>query len=278
MRDLIKIGEMAKLFGLTVKTLRYYDQIGLLKAAYINPETGYRYYSVEQFEQLNTILYLRTQGMPLADIAEALTHLSPGRIKSLLSQQLESVNTQMQRLQQVQTNLKSRIEQIEDLMENDMLDTLRFMDFPVRPVAQFNHRMRIGSNTQRSLHYPDRIGSGPNYFLGKVGVSLPLQDLQRGEADGYEQMFYLLDAEEHPEGSPMELPAGRWAIWRYRGGFGEVNAQYQRMADELYARGLNPVGDAVAFTLIDSGLTERPDEYTAELQIPIRFCLDPQLP
>ena len=272
MRDLIKIGEMARLFGLTVKTLRYYDQIGLLKAAYINPETGYRYYSVEQFEQLNTILYLRTQGMPLADIIEALDHLSPGKIKSLLSQQLSYVNEQVSKLQLVQVNLERRIEQIEDLMENDMLNTLRFVDFPTRPIAAFHPHIRPGKKLQRPLRYTERLSGNPNYFLGKVGISLPIQELKKGTAEAFEQMFYLLEPDEEPDSTHLELPAGRWAVWRYRGGLDDVNVQYQDMATQLYGRGLSPVGDAVAFTLIDSGLTENPEEYTAELQVPIRYA------
>ena len=58
-KTLFSIGEMAKLFAISVPTLRYYDQIGLLPPEYTDPATGYRYYSTRQFERLNTIKYLR---------------------------------------------------------------------------------------------------------------------------------------------------------------------------------------------------------------------------
>ena len=45
MKHLFTIGEMSKLFGINIRTLRYYDSIGLLRTEYTDPDTGYRYYS-----------------------------------------------------------------------------------------------------------------------------------------------------------------------------------------------------------------------------------------
>ncbi|AIQ47318.1 hypothetical protein R70723_16535 [Paenibacillus sp. FSL R7-0273] len=59
MNSMFLIGEMAKLFQIDIRTLRYYDEIGLFTPASVDVHTGYRYYSIEQFESLNTILYLK---------------------------------------------------------------------------------------------------------------------------------------------------------------------------------------------------------------------------
>ena len=55
MKDLFTIGEIAKLFEINIRTLRYYDEINLLKPERIDPNSKYRYYSTKQFERLNTI-------------------------------------------------------------------------------------------------------------------------------------------------------------------------------------------------------------------------------
>ena len=47
MKELFTIGEMAELFQINIRTLRYYDDIGLLRPETVNPETGYRYYSTK---------------------------------------------------------------------------------------------------------------------------------------------------------------------------------------------------------------------------------------
>lgn len=58
-KKLFQIGDVAKMFHISVGSLRRYEQAGLLKPEYTDPETGYRYYSARQFEVLNTIRYLR---------------------------------------------------------------------------------------------------------------------------------------------------------------------------------------------------------------------------
>lgn len=51
-QELFRIGEVAKMYHMSVGTLRHYEQMGLLQPEYTDPATGYRYYSVRQFEQL----------------------------------------------------------------------------------------------------------------------------------------------------------------------------------------------------------------------------------
>ena len=68
-RELFQIGEVARMYHVSVGTLRHYEQAGLLKPEYTDPATGYRYYSVRQLEQLTSIRYLRALDMPLQEIA-----------------------------------------------------------------------------------------------------------------------------------------------------------------------------------------------------------------
>ena len=72
MPKLFRIGDVAKLFNISVSSLRHYERTGLLVPEYIDPESGYRYYSTRQFEPLNTIRYLRALDMPLSEIADFL--------------------------------------------------------------------------------------------------------------------------------------------------------------------------------------------------------------
>ena len=68
--ELFQIGTVAKLFHLSVSSLRHYEDIGLLKPEYVSPESGYRYYSARQFEVLSSIRYLRALDLPLPEIAD----------------------------------------------------------------------------------------------------------------------------------------------------------------------------------------------------------------
>lgn len=64
------IGEFAALCGVSTKTLRFYDEVGVLRPAGVDPRTGYRRYSPQQLEQMASILALKDLGVPLAEVSE----------------------------------------------------------------------------------------------------------------------------------------------------------------------------------------------------------------
>ena len=64
----LKIGEFSKMMQVTVKTLRYYEQKGLLFPDEVDEWTGYRYYNIAQMQRLNTIRGLQRQGFSLEEI------------------------------------------------------------------------------------------------------------------------------------------------------------------------------------------------------------------
>src|SRR6266404_7353666 len=66
---MLKIGDFSRLSQVSVKTLRYYDEVGLLKPTQVDQVSGHRYYSVAQLRQLHRILALRDLGFSLEQIA-----------------------------------------------------------------------------------------------------------------------------------------------------------------------------------------------------------------
>lgn len=69
---MFRIGEFSKLTQVSIRMLRYYDEVGLLKPAEVDKWTGHRMYSVTQIPRLNRILYLRDSGFLVSEIALAL--------------------------------------------------------------------------------------------------------------------------------------------------------------------------------------------------------------
>ncbi len=108
---MLKIGEFSRLCQLPVKTLRYYDEIGLLKPAKVDQETGYRSYSVEQLPRLHRILALKDLGLSLVQISQLLDGaLSVEEIRGMLrlkrAELQESVREEQERLARVEWRLK----------------------------------------------------------------------------------------------------------------------------------------------------------------------------
>ncbi|MGG4396869.1 helix-turn-helix domain-containing protein [Paenibacillus thiaminolyticus] len=74
---MFKISEFSKISQVSVKTLRYYDQLNLLKPAHIDKFTGYRYYSADQMFQLHRILAYKELGLSLDQIRQMMCEHIP---------------------------------------------------------------------------------------------------------------------------------------------------------------------------------------------------------
>ena len=66
---MFRIGQLAGIYKISGKTLRYYDELGLLKPQYVDQMTGYRYYTSSQIPVLNEIFLLKEMGLSLKEIA-----------------------------------------------------------------------------------------------------------------------------------------------------------------------------------------------------------------
>jgi len=71
--QLLKIGELATLAGVSVKALRVYERKNIIKPVEIDENTGYRYYSPDQFQLLEGLMVLQDMGFSLNDISKILS-------------------------------------------------------------------------------------------------------------------------------------------------------------------------------------------------------------
>ncbi|MBV8562927.1 MAG: MerR family transcriptional regulator [Actinobacteria bacterium] len=84
MESLLSIGRFSRLTGLTVKALRHYDEVGLLRPDSVDPDSGYRLYAPGQVSRAEAIRRLRRLELPLDEIAALLDAGEPADIRRLL--------------------------------------------------------------------------------------------------------------------------------------------------------------------------------------------------
>ena len=101
----LKIGEFSKMMQVTVKTLRHYEQRGLLLPDEVDKWTGYRYYSIAQMQRLGTIRGLQQQGFTLEEIKELLEDGAQMPSIEQLSQKIEETERQLQLLMERRSQL-----------------------------------------------------------------------------------------------------------------------------------------------------------------------------
>lgn len=146
--ELFQIGDIAKLFHLSVSSLRHYEAIGLLKPERIDPTTGYRYYSVRQFNALNVIRYLRVLDMPLDEIAAFLQNRDVAKAEAMLMKQKEAVAQKLEELRRIERKIDNRLRQLHDA-RNAEFDVVRIQDFPPLP---HRPRARFALHSEFSRH------------------------------------------------------------------------------------------------------------------------------
>jgi DNA-binding transcriptional MerR regulator len=146
---MLKIGEFAQLAQVSIATLRHYDQCGLLKPSALDPDSGYRYYSLDQLPRLNRIIVLKDLGFSLQQIAQLLEENLPleqlqGMFKLKQAQIQQVIETEQIRLERIAARLRQieqegnmptydvRLKQVEPLLVASVRETISLEDNPNR--------------------------------------------------------------------------------------------------------------------------------------------------
>ncbi len=149
----------------SVKTLRYYDEMGLLKPVEVDRFTGYRYYSLEQLPNLYRILALKDLGFSLEEIGRLLSKpVSNDELRGMLRLKKEELRRQVQTEQERLERVEARLRQLEQ--ENKTMTTSEVVIKKIEPILVASVRDVIPS-------YPEQ---GPLWekletYLAQKGVT-----------------------------------------------------------------------------------------------------------
>ncbi len=134
---MFKIGEFSRLSRVSVRMLRHYDQLGLLKPMQTDSFTNYRYYSADQLPRLNRILALRDLGFSLEQLSGLLDEdLPAAQLSGMLKLKRAEVEQQMQVEQLRLARLESRIRQMDGKAVHGIYDVV-LRDVESELVASF---------------------------------------------------------------------------------------------------------------------------------------------
>ena len=111
---MFRIGDFSQLGQISIRALRLYDEMNLLKPAQIDKFTGYRYYTIEQLPRLNRILALKDLGLSLDQIGELIKRDLPvDQLRGMLMLKQAEMEQQMQAMQAQMRRVEGRLKQIE---------------------------------------------------------------------------------------------------------------------------------------------------------------------
>ncbi|MCY9373839.1 MerR family transcriptional regulator [Bacillus sp. T17B1] len=269
MKNRFSIGTMSKLHNVPIQTLRYYDKIGLFKPIVIDSNTGYRYYSTEQFEQLHTINYLKNLGIPLKSIKLQLETRDKEYFLNLLKKESEITERRIKELQLIKTRFENRIDEIEQAIRGHKLESATTKFFPERKILLLEEPIYSEVELElalRKLENTSNITS--SIFIGKVGLTVSKNNIERMKFNEYNSIFILL---EEPIKSELvtSLKAGKYACIYYSGDHSVSSKYYKMLLDYINKEEYKVIGDAVERTIINQFISKSKEDYLTEIQIPI---------
>ncbi|WP_338233096.1 MerR family transcriptional regulator [Companilactobacillus muriivasis] len=269
MNQFFSIGQLAELFNIKISTLRYYDEVGLLKPAKVNAKTNYRYYSTQEFERLNVIGYLRALDLSVESIKDFFEARDIDKLEEMLKQQKSQVQAQIKVLQNVEQRIDARIGQVEDA-KHSKLDTIELIDLPEIPVIYLDENYR----TSDDIEFPivtlrQKYGVDKNIFLGKIALRISMEQLQQQNLSDYSGLLLILEPGDDTDATGS-LAAGKYLRLRFHGTHNNATEQYQKLLDYCQKHAYQIIGPAVETALIDYGITNEYSKYVTEIRIPIK--------
>ncbi|MGG1396829.1 helix-turn-helix domain-containing protein [Bacillus salipaludis] len=283
MENKLSIGEMAKLRNVTVDTLRHYDKIGLLKPIYTDPKTGYRYYSIYQYEVLGTIKELRKIGFSLEEIKQFLTDRNVKKSVQFLQKSMNNIQEKIKELQNIHKILINRLNNIEHFTNSYQNSDIVIKQFEEREYIQLDRP--IDWEDKENLYFgllelENMIGGDiPVLASNKFGEfikkeyfdEIRLTSAFPDNLSAYQSQLFILVQDEEPEQPTQKLEKGLY-ICSYYGGLEreKMLPQFKKLLQYCDNHGYIPISDAVQIMQVDISLTDQYDEAYYEIQIPIQ--------
>ncbi|WP_405487959.1 MerR family transcriptional regulator [Nocardia sp. NBC_00511] len=230
----VPIGEFSRLSYLTIKTLRYYHEIELLRPVSVDPSTGYRFYSTDQVEQAHLIRRLRDLNMPLPEIKAVAAAPDQGARDAAIRAHLERMEEELTRTRDVVASLRSLLTPGHGIeVEYRWIPSHSVL--AVSGVVQREHCDTWCDNAFGGLY-----GALAAADIAPAGPGGATYALEFFEADEGEVVAFVPIDPQHRDrlrnadgASVLELPGRRFAIAVHAGPFTEFDRTYGALGSHV---------------------------------------------
>lgn len=276
MKDSIEfsIGEFSKASGLTIKTLRFYHERGLLVPARVEAGSGYRFYDKRNLETAKIIAVLRSLEFSLDEIHAFLKEGDHG--DETVVDYLERRKSQVQDHIRAQREILGRLDQI---IEQEKVNQVAWNESGFKIEERTLESMLIGG-VRMTGRYSDmgegfgRLGKSLWRNITGAGMCLFFDEDYRETDANFEPFFPLKKkARKNIEGvSVRELEGGKAVCLKHRGSYEELGRTYGKLFEHLKANNLQPCVPSREVYLKGPGIFFKgnPSKYLTEIQILVK--------
>ena len=267
-----KIGEFSRLGRVTVRTLRHYEKIGLLKPGIVDRWTGYRYYSPEQLQKLLSIVQLKQLGFSLAEITELYEDDTHSPDIRALESKIKACEQELQMLKDRYARLRSLVAAQKKRMN---MEKIYFDTLPSITVA-YNRTVLSGYDAL-GMHLVNVVAPE----MARLGCECPepgycftVETAREYKAENFEIEYCerVTSAKDDSEIVKFKtLPEYQTAIcMKVYGPYSKLRESYIELFAEIAKMGYE-IADAPRANYVDGIWNqEDPEKWLTVIQVPVR--------
>ena len=272
---LLSIGEFSKICGVSTKTLRYYDEIGLINPDEISAENGYRYYSIEQLKRMLYINRLKSYHFSLEEIKMMLAleeDQSEEMLCSVLNQKRNEIQEKLKAFEFLVKQLSHDISNLEKGVPiMSYLDDIEVQLVETKPKNILYKRLILSS---------DDYASGYGHYFSKLYERIAMEKLT---LLGQPMTIYH-SPEFNPAGNDTEfaiqidesvkgtrdLPGSLCAKSVLKGPYSELTAVYANLMKWIENESYELISPPYEIYVTDPHQNNAPEDYVTEVYFPVK--------
>jgi DNA-binding transcriptional MerR regulator len=279
---MFKIGEFSRLSRVSVRMLRHYDKLGLLKPSQRDPITDYRYYSADQLPRLNRILALRDLGFSLEQISGMLDKdVLIAELLGMLKEKREELTQQMQIELLRLERLEARIREMSNSSAGKMYDVV-LREIQPQLVASLRRLLSEEGRIQTMFEQVERYVNPFGARADEPPLSI-YHDWDYHETNVDVEVVVPLKYEIPGKGEIQVCELAGLSLAAcvvHTGGYGTIYQAYNALLSWIEANGYRMTGpvrevylrygaDGLGFELPPTYLVKSPAPFVTELQLPV---------
>lgn len=265
------IGEFSKITGLTVKTLRFYHEQGVLVPSQVDEQTGYRYYAAGKIETARVIAELRKLAFTLADIAEILSNCDDeADMLDYLVGQRQLVQEKLRAYRQIGTALDQIIRREQEAREamNDATFQVEEKDLEATLIAGVRMQGKYSDCGRGFAKIGKALG---RHLCGKPLLLHYDSEYKEDNAD-FEACIPVRQGTSKDGISVRELPSGHCVALLHQGPYQDLGRSYAKILDYIKQHGYEIEMPTREVYIKGPGMIFKgnPKKYLTEIQMVIK--------
>lgn len=258
-----KIGEIASLYGIGTDSLRYYEEIGILKPG--RDDNGYRMYNIGDIRTLNILRELRSIGFSMGEIKEHLADFNVQKTLDLFKAEIQAIDKKTAELAALRKQLADRIEEIEDHRRTVPSPVPEVRSLPTRKILRLSENIYRDEDLDIVIKKLQKEYEDQLYIIGNgsIGSTIPLDKIAAGHYGHFTSVFYTTEDDNFD----ASLPAGDYLCLTVKGPYQKIPSGWADLFAHMDANGLTAAGDPMELYIIDNHDTNDENEYITQLQV-----------